>query len=228
MQQHHQLSSRGGAPAAASQQHLPPSPSPQWQQQQGHWQQQQQQGNWQQQQVEDDDDNCDDDFDDDDDMDEEEDDDDSPLHKDENPSPNSTKTQQPGAAALPSPTSNMNCAPSRRGSSAQKQPCSKRTRTASEDGCTGPPFGPLSEHALSAPAKAARPRKSLQQKMPRSYPPATASHEAIIADPGLFHRLLRALHEAMGSRYRVPWVVGRELDLHLLYKQVPWWGGEFA
>lgn len=53
-----------------------------------------------------------------------------------------------------------------------------------------------------------------------AYPPAQASHDAVVADRQLFMRTLRALHEALGTQFRIPMVSGRELDLHLLYKQV--------
>jgi hypothetical protein len=53
-----------------------------------------------------------------------------------------------------------------------------------------------------------------------AYPRATASHEVVVADRGLFMRTLRALHEALGTQFRIPTVSGKELDLHLLYKQV--------
>jgi hypothetical protein len=53
-----------------------------------------------------------------------------------------------------------------------------------------------------------------------AYPPAQATHDEVVADRQLFMRTLRALHEALGTQFRIPMVSGRELDLHLLYKQV--------
>ena len=55
---------------------------------------------------------------------------------------------------------------------------------------------------------------------PAVYPPAQATHEEVVADRALFMRTLRALHEALGTQFRIPTVSGKELDLHLLYKQV--------
>ena len=53
-----------------------------------------------------------------------------------------------------------------------------------------------------------------------TYPPAQASHQAVAADRQLFMRTLRQLHDQLGTQFRIPMVSGRELDIHLLYKQV--------
>ena len=53
-----------------------------------------------------------------------------------------------------------------------------------------------------------------------TYPPAQAGHLAVVADRQLFMRTLRALHDQLGTQFRIPMVSGRELDIHLLYKQV--------
>lgn len=53
-----------------------------------------------------------------------------------------------------------------------------------------------------------------------TYPPAQASHGAVVADRQLFMRTLRQLHDQLGTQFRIPMVSGRELDIHLLYKQV--------
>ena len=41
-----------------------------------------------------------------------------------------------------------------------------------------------------------------------------------MADRQLFMRTLRQLHDQLGTQFRIPMVSGRELDIHLLYKQV--------
>ena len=41
-----------------------------------------------------------------------------------------------------------------------------------------------------------------------------------MADRQLFMRTLRQLHDQLGTQFRIPMVSGRELDVHLLYKQV--------
>ena len=46
------------------------------------------------------------------------------------------------------------------------------------------------------------------------------SHGAVVADRQLFMRTLRQLHDQLGTQFRIPMVSGRELDIHLLYKQV--------
>ncbi|CAL5223241.1 g5721 [Coccomyxa viridis] len=58
-----------------------------------------------------------------------------------------------------------------------------------------------------------------------TYPPAQASHQAVAADRQLFMRTLRQLHDQLGTQFRIPMVSGRELDIHLLYKQVTALGG---
>lgn len=52
------------------------------------------------------------------------------------------------------------------------------------------------------------------------YPPAKATHQQVVSDRQLFMRLLRKLHEELGTTFRTPTVSGKELDLHLLYIQV--------
>lgn len=52
------------------------------------------------------------------------------------------------------------------------------------------------------------------------YPLAQATQEQIVADKELFLTSLKTLHEQLGTQFRVPQVCGRDLDLHLLYKQV--------
>ena len=55
--------------------------------------------------------------------------------------------------------------------------------------------------------------------MAGTYPPAQAAQEAVVADRQLFMRTLRTLHDRLGTQFRIPTVSGKELDLHLLYKQ---------
>lgn len=52
------------------------------------------------------------------------------------------------------------------------------------------------------------------------YPPAKASHQQVVNERNLFMRLLKKLHEELGTTFRIPTVSGKELDLHLLYIQV--------
>eukprot|EP00884_Botryococcus_braunii_P012580 jgi/Botrbrau1/21322/Bobra.0184s0032.1 len=57
------------------------------------------------------------------------------------------------------------------------------------------------------------------------YPPAKATHQQVTNDRQLFMRLLRKLHEELGTTFRTPTVSAKELDLHLLYIQVTNHGG---
>ena len=52
------------------------------------------------------------------------------------------------------------------------------------------------------------------------YPAARLSHQQVVADQTLFYQALKQLHEVLGTQYRVPLVMEKDLDLYLLYKQV--------
>ncbi|KAH7437910.1 hypothetical protein KP509_05G094900 [Ceratopteris richardii] len=57
------------------------------------------------------------------------------------------------------------------------------------------------------------------------YPPALASHEAVISNRDLFYDTLNKFHAALGTRLSIPTIGGKELDLHLLYVEVSSRGG---
>ncbi|KAI4338345.1 hypothetical protein L6164_016684 [Bauhinia variegata] len=57
------------------------------------------------------------------------------------------------------------------------------------------------------------------------YPPATARYEDVVADPKLFMSTLEKLHATMGTKFMIPIVGGRELDLHRLFVEVTSRGG---
>ncbi|KAI5668845.1 hypothetical protein M9H77_18698 [Catharanthus roseus] len=59
----------------------------------------------------------------------------------------------------------------------------------------------------------------------RHYPPPVASHEQIIKDPVRFWDSLRIFHAKMGTKYMVPVIGGKELNLHVLYAEVTRRGG---
>lgn len=46
------------------------------------------------------------------------------------------------------------------------------------------------------------------------------SHQQVRADRDLFYTALKQLHELLGGQLRVPNVALKQLDLHLLYKEV--------
>ncbi|XP_057440315.1 high mobility group B protein 9-like [Lotus japonicus] len=52
------------------------------------------------------------------------------------------------------------------------------------------------------------------------YPPPLASHEVIVNDAKLFLDTLKQFHFHMGSKYMIPVIGGRKLDLHTLYVEV--------
>ncbi|GMH08033.1 hypothetical protein Nepgr_009873 [Nepenthes gracilis] len=57
------------------------------------------------------------------------------------------------------------------------------------------------------------------------YPPALAKYEDVVADPALFVDTLRKLHAAMGTKFMIPVIGGRDLDLHRLFVAVTSRGG---
>ena len=46
------------------------------------------------------------------------------------------------------------------------------------------------------------------------------THEEIIADRKVFDKALKQLHKLLGTPLRAPIVAGKDVDLHLLYKEV--------
>ncbi|PWA90970.1 ARID DNA-binding domain, High mobility group box domain protein [Artemisia annua] len=65
--------------------------------------------------------------------------------------------------------------------------------------------------------------KSTMQYYP--YPPPIARFEDVIANPKLFMDTLGNFHAAMGTRFMIPIVGGRDLDLHRLFMEVTSRGG---
>ncbi|CAI9117006.1 OLC1v1018312C1 [Oldenlandia corymbosa var. corymbosa] len=60
---------------------------------------------------------------------------------------------------------------------------------------------------------------------PRSYPAPLASHEEVVANPSVFWDTLRIFHKTLGTKYMVPVIGGKELNLHVLYAEVTKRGG---
>eukprot|EP00798_Chlamydomonas_sp_ICE-L_P028804 gene28804-31993_t len=61
--------------------------------------------------------------------------------------------------------------------------------------------------------------------MNMTYPPAEATHQEVLDDPGLFKMTLNRLLTQMGIKLKIPKIGGQEVDLHLLYKEVTKLGG---
>ncbi|KAL6506653.1 hypothetical protein OROHE_022485 [Orobanche hederae] len=57
------------------------------------------------------------------------------------------------------------------------------------------------------------------------YPVPLASHEDVVNDRTLFINTLRSFHFAMGSRFQIPVIGAKELNLHVLYVEVTKRGG---
>ncbi|XP_078434185.1 high mobility group B protein 9-like [Wolffia australiana] len=57
------------------------------------------------------------------------------------------------------------------------------------------------------------------------YPPPIAKYDEVIADRELFIRSLEKLHATLGTKFMVPTIGGKELDLHRLFVEVTSRGG---
>ncbi|KAL1295591.1 high mobility group B protein 15 isoform X2 [Arachis hypogaea] len=57
------------------------------------------------------------------------------------------------------------------------------------------------------------------------YPPPQASYEEVANNPKLFMETLEKLHSSMGTKFMIPIIGGRELDLHRLFVEVTSRGG---
>ncbi|XP_078438404.1 high mobility group B protein 15-like [Wolffia australiana] len=57
------------------------------------------------------------------------------------------------------------------------------------------------------------------------YPVAEAAYEAVVEDAGLFLKTLERLHSGMGTKFMVPRIGGRALDLHRFFVEVTLRGG---
>uniref|UniRef100_A0A803LIQ6 High mobility group B protein 9 n=1 Tax=Chenopodium quinoa TaxID=63459 RepID=A0A803LIQ6_CHEQI len=58
-----------------------------------------------------------------------------------------------------------------------------------------------------------------------NYPSPLATHEEVISQPQLFLDTLESLHSMLGTKFTVPVIGRRELDLHVLYVEVTKRGG---
>ncbi|XP_073128284.1 high mobility group B protein 9 [Henckelia pumila] len=59
----------------------------------------------------------------------------------------------------------------------------------------------------------------------KPYPVALASHEDVVKDHILFLNTLRSFHTSLGSKFMVPVIGGKGLNLHVLYVEVTKRGG---
>lgn len=57
------------------------------------------------------------------------------------------------------------------------------------------------------------------------YPSRLVKHEEVVANRDLFFDTLNKFHSALGTKFMVPTIGGKELDLHLLYVEVTSRGG---
>ncbi|OMO75452.1 hypothetical protein COLO4_26067 [Corchorus olitorius] len=59
----------------------------------------------------------------------------------------------------------------------------------------------------------------------KEYPDPLASHDDIVKDPIVFWDTLRRFHFVMGTKFMIPVIGGKELDLHVLYVEATKRGG---
>ncbi|XP_010266930.1 PREDICTED: high mobility group B protein 9-like isoform X2 [Nelumbo nucifera] len=67
-----------------------------------------------------------------------------------------------------------------------------------------------------------KPVKGVEDKR---YPSPLSSHEDVVKNPTVFWDTLRRFHSNLGTKFMVPTIGGKELDLHLLYVEVTKRGG---
>ncbi|KAL4332922.1 hypothetical protein GQ457_07G027390 [Hibiscus cannabinus] len=59
----------------------------------------------------------------------------------------------------------------------------------------------------------------------KEYPDPLTSHEEVVKDPTVFWDTLRRFHFIMGTKFMIPVIGGKELDLHVLYVEATKRGG---
>ncbi|KAI3408427.1 uncharacterized protein J3R85_020263 [Psidium guajava] len=73
------------------------------------------------------------------------------------------------------------------------------------------------------------PMSPLKEQMQTSgyhpYPPPLAEYDDVVASPSLFMTTLEKLHSTMGTKFMIPIIGGKELDLHRLFVEVTSRGG---
>ncbi|CAN1127496.1 High mobility group B protein 9, partial [Linum perenne] len=63
------------------------------------------------------------------------------------------------------------------------------------------------------------------KEQPQRYPAPLASHEDVVNNANLFLKTLEEFHFKMGTKFMVPVIGGKELDLHVLYVEATKRGG---
>ncbi|OMO87318.1 hypothetical protein CCACVL1_09132 [Corchorus capsularis] len=82
--------------------------------------------------------------------------------------------------------------------------------------------GATSKPSLSS-GKGAKGRNGVVEV--KEYPDPLASHDDIVKDPIVFWDTLRRFHFVMGTKFMIPVIGGKELDLHVLYVEATKRGG---
>ncbi|XP_026656041.1 high mobility group B protein 9-like [Phoenix dactylifera] len=68
-------------------------------------------------------------------------------------------------------------------------------------------------------------RAMVEKRQDKLYPAPLVSHQEVVRDRSVFMDSLRQFHAAMGTKFMVPVIGGKDLDLHLLYILVTQKGG---
>ncbi|GMY26816.1 high mobility group B protein 15 [Fagus crenata] len=83
---------------------------------------------------------------------------------------------------------------------------------------------PMKEATHSYPCKRPSPMKETSPNYP-PYPPPLAKYEDVVVNPNVFMDSLEKLHASLGSKFMIPIIGGKELDLHRLFVEVTSRGG---
>ncbi|MED6160418.1 High mobility group B protein 9 [Stylosanthes scabra] len=63
-------------------------------------------------------------------------------------------------------------------------------------------------------------RTTVDNEEGKLYPSPLASHDDVVKDPAVFWDTLRRFHLRLGTKFMIPVIGGKELDLHVLYVEV--------
>ncbi|KAK6939278.1 ARID DNA-binding domain [Dillenia turbinata] len=85
--------------------------------------------------------------------------------------------------------------------------------------------GQISYHRFPADTMSSPPPPPRNGIHVKQYPLPLASHEDVVKHPTLFWDTLRRFHSLLGTKFMIPVIGGKELDLHVLYVEVTKRGG---
>ncbi|KAL1190064.1 High mobility group B protein 9 [Cardamine amara subsp. amara] len=83
----------------------------------------------------------------------------------------------------------------------------------------------MSSENESTPSQATVETTAMSPVTIKEYPEPLTSHEVVVKDSSIFWDTLRRFHSIMATKFMIPVIGGKELDLHVLYVEVTRRGG---